>query len=321
LYRLPQPAETPGRLSRYAWYWTLLMGLGMLFGGFLALVIANTRVVMPYDEMISGLSRDQLVGINPRLLHFMAHDRVTLSGTMLSVGILYTLLSYFGSRRGMHWAHMAIVVSASAGFASFFLFLGFGYFDPFHAFVTAVLFQVLLLAVHCDLPAYRAEVPPELTNDRAWRLSQWGQLIFVLHGATIIAAGVVICGVGMTSVFVHEDLEFMGTSAEQLRTAHPALVPLVAHDRATWGGMLISVGVCVLLSSLWGFRRGNAWLWWGLVGAGMAAYAATIAIHWDVGYTSPHHLLPAYVGFAMLFLGAALCREHLCATGTPTEQG
>jgi len=306
------PPEPAGRLARYSWFWTLLMGLGMLFGGLLATAIAHTRVVMPYDEMISGLSRDQIAAINPRLLDFMAHDRVTLSGSMLSVGILYSVLSYCGSRRGMHWAHVAVVVSASCGFASFFLFLGFGYFDPFHAFVTAVLFQVLLLAAHCDLPPYRAEIAPESTNDRAWRRSQWGQLIFIVHGATIIAAGCVICCVGMTSVFVHDDLAFMQTTAEQLSTAHPSLVPLVAHDRATWGGMLISVGTCVMLSSLWGFRRGNAWLWWGLVAAGTIAYASTIAIHWDVGYTSPHHLFPAYAGFAMLGIGAALSYGHLC---------
>jgi hypothetical protein len=78
--------------------------------------------------------------------------------------------------------------------------------------------------------------------------------------------------------------------------------------------MLISVGTCVTLSSLWGFRRGNRWLWWALVSAGTAAYAATIAIHWDVGYTSLHHLLPAYAGFAMLGVGAALSYAHLCGS-------
>ena len=40
-----------------------------------------------------------------------------------------------------------ILTSAFAGFGSFFLFLGFGYFDPFHAFVTAILFSFLLLAL------------------------------------------------------------------------------------------------------------------------------------------------------------------------------
>lgn len=312
LYRQLQPLEPQPHPERYSWFWTGLMGLGMFLGGILALIIAATRVVMPYDESMSGLTREQLLAINDRLLHFMAHDRVTLAGTMLAVGILFLALSVCGSRRGMHWARRTIAVSASAGFASFFLFLGFGYFDPFHAFVTAVLFQLLIMAVHADLPTYTNPIAPELTNDRAWHLSQWGQLIFIVHGAVILVAGCVIAGVGITSVFVPEDLEFMHTTAEHLTGAHPRLVPLIAHDRATFGGMLISTGVCVLLSSLWGFRRGHGWLWWALVLAGSAAYIATILIHWHVGYTSLHHLLPAYAGLAMLFVGAALCRRHLC---------
>jgi hypothetical protein len=242
----------------------------------------------------------------------MQHDRMTLAGTMLAVGILYVVLSAFGSRSGMHWAHMAIVASAFVGFASFFLFLGFGYFDPFHAFVTAVLLQLLLLAVHSDLSAETHAVAPELTNDRAWRRNQWGQLLFIVHAAALIAAGVVISMYGITTVFVAEDLEFMQTTAEHLTSAHPQLVPLVAHDRATFGGMLLACGVCVLLSSLWGFRRGNFWLWWALMTGGGAAYVATVAVHWHVGYMSLKHLLPAYGGLAMLLVGGALSHEHLC---------
>lgn len=304
-----QPIVRP---TQQSWFWTALIGAAMFLGGILAMIIATTRVVMPYDEAMAGLTREQIVEINDRLLHFMTHDRVTLSGTMLAVGILYLALSWYGSRRGMHWAHVAIIMSSLAGFTSFFLFLGFGYFDPFHAFVTAVMLQPVLLAMHSDLPEYRHPIAPELTNDRAWRLSQWGQVIFIGHGAVLIVAGCVISSVGISHVFVHEDLEFMHTTAEHLFDAHPRLVPLVAHDRATFGGMLISCGVCVFLTSLWGFRRGNAWLWWALVTAGTIAYVATICVHWHVGYTSLMHLLPAYAGLAMIAVGGALSYQHLC---------
>ena len=312
LFRQPDQPEAAIRPEKLSWFWTCLIAVGMFFGGVLALFIAFTRVVMPYDEAMCGLTRGEILQINQHLLHFMAHDRVTLAGTMLAVGILYFLLSVFGSRRGMHWARRAIIVSASSGFASFFLFLGFGYFDPFHAFVTAVLFQLLVLAIHCDLPRYRALIEPDMINDRAWHLSQWGQLLFIIHGAVLVVAGCVIATVGITTVFVPEDLEFMQTSSEHLFGAHPRLVPLIAHDRATFGGMLIACGVCVLLSSLWGFRRGHAWLWWALVGAGVSAYAATISVHWHVGYDSLKHLLPAYLGLAMVVVAGMLSRAHLC---------
>ena len=102
--------------------------------------------------------RDQFSQINPRLLAFMAHDRVSLAGTMIALGAFYIFLSWFGVRRGWHWAKKALLTSAFAGFGSFFLFLGFGYFDPFHAFVTAVLLQLLLMALHAKLGS--ADPPP-----------------------------------------------------------------------------------------------------------------------------------------------------------------
>ena len=320
LHHLAKPPEIRLPPEGLSWFWTCLMAIGMLIGGTLALIIATTRVVMPYDEAMAGLTRHEIGEINPQLLHFMAHDRVTLAGTMLAVGILYLALSLYGSRRGMHWARRTMIVSASTGFMSFFLFLGFGYFDPFHAFVTAVLFQLLIMAVHCGLPRYSNPVPPELTNDKAWLLNQWGQLLFVIHGAILLVAGCVIAWVGISTVFVPEDLEFMQTTADYLTAAHPRLVPLIAHDRATFGGMLIACGVCVLLSALWGFRRGHRWLWWALMSAGTVAYGATILIHWHVGYWSLAHLLPAFGGFTLLWLGGILSHPHLCATTVRVPQ-
>ena len=42
---------------------------------------------------------------------------------------------------------MPIFFSAFTGFASFFLFLGFGYFDPLHAIVTSILLLFFLIGV------------------------------------------------------------------------------------------------------------------------------------------------------------------------------
>lgn len=304
------------RIVHQSWFWTLLLGMSMLAGGLLTGAIAASRVVMPYDESLTDMTRAQIETVNDHLLDFMRHDRATLAGTMVAVGILYSALSWFGSRRGIHWAHAAITWSAFAGFFSFFLFLGFGYFDPLHAFVTTVLLQLLLLAVFADLPRKTDPAPPDLDNDWRWKLALWGQLVFIVHGMVILVAGIVICWVAVTSVFVATDLEFMQTSAEALEGAHPRLVPLVAHDRATFGGMLIACGLTVFLSTLWGFRRGHLWHWWALVLAGNAAYLATLAVHLHVGYHSLFHLMPVYGGLTALWVGSALAYPFLCDRGT-----
>lgn len=315
------PAETPVRFGGQAWFWAMMMGLSMLIGGTLAMLIATTRVVMPYDESMAGLTRDELAEVNDRLLPFMTHDRVTLAGTMLAVGILYSELAWYGIRRGVHWAFVTVVVSALAGFVSFFSFLGFGYFDPFHAFVTAILFQFLVLTVHSALPQPQPQrqAPPGLWNDRRWRANQWGQLMFVIHGGILIVAGLVISCIGMTSVFVPEDLEFMNVCSADLVDAHPQLVPLVAHDRATFGGMLIACGVATLLPAMWGFQRGQAWLWRALMAAGNVAYCSTLLVHWVVGYHSLKHLLPAYGGWALLWAGGIASYRFLVARDPELE--
>ncbi|MES1245091.1 MAG: dihydroorotate dehydrogenase [Acidobacteriota bacterium] len=312
-----ETAPKPERAPERTWFWTMLMGAGMLFGSLLALAIALTRVVLPYDEAFVGLYAHQLTEINPRLLAFMAHDRVSLAGTMVAIGAMYLGLSLHGVRRGLHWAQQSIFISAFTGFASFFLFLGFGYLDTFHAFVTAILFQFLLLAFHSRLGTWTPDVAPPPRGDRAWRRGLWGQLLLVIHGFGLLGAGATISAIGITGVFVKEDLDFMHTTAEALTSAHARLVPLVAHDRATLGGMLLASGWVFLLPVLWGFRNGSAWLWWTMLVAGSSAYAAALGIHLDVGYMSLVHLLPAFGGLALLLLGLGLSYSWLCGSDRP----
>ena len=87
--------------------------------------------------------------------------------------------------------------------------------------------------------------------------------------------------------------------------------------------MLMSTGVCVLLTSLWGWQRGRRWLWWTLIGTGTTAYATTIAVHWWVGYTHLLHLLPAYGGLLFLWLAMLLSRQWMFeeATTRAAENG
>jgi dihydroorotate dehydrogenase len=307
------PRSTPGAA---AWRWLALLGAGMIVGGLLAWLIAATRVVLPYDETWLGLDRDHLRAINPRLLAFMAHDRVTLAGTMLSIGVLYTQLAVWGIRRGAHWAWLTITWSAGVGFASFFLFLAFGYFDPLHAAVSVVLFALLVLGLReRPQPGVTGHSTPGLHNTTAWRLSLWGQLCFVSLGIGLVLAGVSIATVGISGVLVPEDLRFMQAPAAFLQEASPRLQPLVAHDRAGFGGALVSDGVGVLLVSLWGYRQGARWVWWTLFGAGAPGFLGALGVHLAVGYLDIWHLAPAVLGLALFAVGLALSYPYLASRG------
>lgn len=316
---LPESPQE-NRFVRQSWFWSAAMGAGMLLGSIIALWMAATRVVMPYDETFCGIDRAQLEQINPRLLPFMAHDRVTLAGTMIAIGILYLSFSWFGSRRGEHWAKVAVNVSAGAGFFSFFLFLGFDYFDPFHGFVTAVLFQLFIQSIIGGIPERSHQLKTDWRESAEWRRAQWGQLLLIIHSVGLLAAGIVICSIGIGDVFVNADLKYLQTELAILEEANPRLIPLVAHDRATLGGMLISTGLIYLLACLWGMERGAKWLWHSFLWSGLAAYFCAIAVHFSVGYIDWRHLLPAFAGLGLFLAALALCRDWIAGESHSCDQ-
>ncbi len=301
----PRPTEnTPA--PRQSWFWAAALGAALFGGGLLALILALTRVLLPYDEHYLGLVAAELARLNPRLLAFMSHDRATLAGVMLGLGWLYWRLALAGIRRGDHAAWLAVVGSALVGFASFFYFLGFGYFDPLHAFVTAILFQLLVATLTGARPEAAPRPCVDQHEDATWRRAQWSQLLLVVHAFGLLFAGLLISFIGLTRVFVAEDLAFLCIGAGEVPALGERLIAVVAHDRATLGGMLLACGIASLLPVLWDYRRGNAWLRDALLGLGAPSYAAAIGIHHAVGYLDWRHLLPAWVGGFLFFGGLAL---------------
>jgi dihydroorotate dehydrogenase len=296
-----------------AWIWFFLLGLGMVIAGVVVLIVGATRATLPYDESFLNVSRATLELLNPFLLDFLRHDRVTLAGTMISIGLLYEGLAVFGVRNGLHWARQSIRLSGIFGFGSFFLFLLYGYFDVLHALASVVLLPFFVLGLRAPFEA-RSTPSLDLENDTIWRLGLIGQLMFVIVGFGLILAGMTISLVGAVRVFVPEDLLFMQTTALALSQANPKLLALIAHDRSGFGGALWSTGLAVLTSSLWGFERNRAWLWWMLFTAGSAGFVATLWIHEHIGYINFVHLLPAYVGALIFVCGLIFSAPYLLAT-------
>src|SRR5205814_7053765 len=122
-----------------------------------------------------------------------------------------------------------------------------------------------------------------------------------------------IMAVGMTRVFVPQDLEYMGLSAADLRAIHPHLVPLIAHDRAGFGGGLCTTGLTVFFCVWCGTPSRS--LWQVLCLAGAAGFATAILIHPIIGYLSFSHLAPAVTAAVLFYVGLALSRRHMVSCG------
>jgi len=296
---------------RHAWIWICLLGSALTLGGIAATLLSFTRVLLPYDENYLHLSADQLHRTLPRLFAFMAHDRGTLSGVMLGLGLFYIVVGHAGARRGVHGAKGIITTSALFGFASFFAFFGFGYFDTLHAFVAAILFQLTIqILVGASGPASESPVPIDV-EDSAWRLGQWGQLLWLIHAVGLLIAGLTILSIGISFVLVKEDLAFLCTTRAALAGLGSDLFGVVAHDRATLGGMLLSSGTAMLMLLLWCFRKGRAWVWWAILLLGAPAYGAALGVHFWVGYIDWHHLAPAFAGVGLWLGGLGLSYRYL----------
>lgn len=60
-------------------------------------------------------------------------------------------------------------------------------------------------------------------------------------------------------MFVPQDLNYLQTTADSLLESNPSLLPLIAHDRAGFGGALFSQAIAILLTALWGIQQGDRW--------------------------------------------------------------
>jgi hypothetical protein len=109
----------------------------------------------------------------------------------------------------------------------------------------------------------------------------------------------------MTRVFVPQDLGYMQMTADELRLINPRLVPLIAHDRAGFGGGLCCGGLTMLWCAWHGATSRS--LWQVLALAGGIGFTAAIAVHPAIGYTDAIHLAPACLGALLFAAGIMLC--------------
>lgn len=293
------------------WLWSFLFGLAIFIGGMIALFFALDTVILSYDEQFIGLTREELLLINPNILAFMAHDRMSLAGTMISASLLYMAIAYFGLRRGLHWAKVAFHSAAISGFLGILLFIGYGYFDWLHGLFWLLLLPIYVLSLRETKQHKASPQSWHDTNDSAWHHALYGQLLFVILGFALVIGGFVVSFIGITNVFVATDISFICMDAATLQAISDRLIPVIAHDRAGFGSALISTGILVLCLSLWGFRAGERWLWYTLLFGALPAFVAGIGTHFAIGYTSFIHLLPLYFLVVLYVVGLVLCYSYL----------
>jgi hypothetical protein len=293
----------------------LFAGLSIVLAGGFALFLAATGHFLPHDTQFLGMTAEQLCAVKEcRIVSFMTHDRVAFGGALISIGLLYMWLAAFPLRRGEAWAWWLFALSGLLGFGSFLAYLGYGYLDTWHGLATLLLlpcFIVGLIRSAALLPRplqWQALLKPALPL--AWNSPLGiGRVCLLLTAAGMSTGGLTILFVGMTQVFVPQDLHFMGLLPADLHQINPRLVPLIAHDRAGFGGGVLTTGVTIFFS-VWCATPSRS-LWQVLCLAGYIGFATAIGIHPVVGYNDLLHLAPALLGAMMFMIGIGLCYKPM----------
>jgi len=264
---------------------------------------AATKHFLPHDTVYLGTSASQVCALHDcRILHFMIHDRISFGGVLVAIGTVYLWLTMFPLRRHEAWAWSALAASGSAGFLSFLAYLGYGYFDTWHGAATLALMVMFVGGLVRSRELRRQPVEPMPVDLRS--VVGVGRALLLLSSIGIGTAGLTIMTVGMTSVFVPQDLEFMGMTGGAITAINPHLVPLIAHDRAGFGGALASFAVAMFASLRYG--RASRALWQTLAIAGIAGFGTAVGVHPAIGYLSATHLGPAVVGCVIFATGLGL---------------
>jgi hypothetical protein len=287
-----------------------LTGISLILAGGFALFLAATGHFLPHDERFLGMTAEQLCALNGcRVVHFMYHDRGAFGGSIIAIGTLYLWLAAVPLGRREPWAWWTLLASGGVGFASFLTYLGYGYLDTWHAVATLVLLPCFgwgMARTYGMLDRPRGPRTMCVPGDTVrWSSPAGvGRACLLLTSVGLVAGGTVIMTVGMTSVFVPQDLTYMGLTPDDLRAINPRLIPLIAHDRAGFGGGLCATGLTVFLC-VWCGRPSRS-LWQALLVAGTAGFGTAIGVHPLIGYVNVAHLAPAAVVSVVFVAGLVL---------------
>jgi hypothetical protein len=288
----------------------LLLAAAFLAGcGLFGIMQAATGHLLPHDTAYLGMTGADLCAVaDCRILHFMIHDRISFGGVLVAIAVLYAWLALFPLAGGEAWAWWTLAASGATGFASFLAYLGYGYLDSWHGLATLSLLPLVAAGLQRTRWARGAVAPAPLDLRTA---PGAGRALLLLSAVGIAAAGVVITAVGMTVVFVPQDLEYIGRSREAIDAVAARLIPVIAHDRAGFGGALASFGVA--MAGCVRYARPGRAFWQALGIAGTVGFSTAVGVHPAIGYLDVVHLGPAVLGCVVFGAGLALAAPERAA--------
>jgi len=292
-----------------------LTGLALIGSGAFALFLTFTEHFLPHDRVHLGFTAEELSLLAPNLVKFMFHDRAAFGGALFSIGIIYLWIAEYPLRAKQPWAWWTFVISGIFGFGSFLSYIGYGYLDTWHGLATLVLMPLFILGLIKSKPQSNGKATFKEFSISPLKIPSfikecgYAYLFLFFYTGGLILGGISILVIGMTTVFVPQDIEFIQLCGYEISELSPNLIPVIAHDRAGFGGGLLTTGITqylILLNA--NFSRS---LWQTISLSGAIGFASAIGIHYYVGYTDLFHLSPALLGALIFSIGIFLSRKYI----------
>lgn len=280
------------------------------------LLIAATVTLLPGDVRYLGMDQSRLCQeVGCRFTDFITHNRAAYGGATIGSGVMVAWIVRHPLRAGEAWGWWTLLAAGAVQCGCSIAFIAYGQtqaygFGAWH--VAAVLLASLALAG--GLLATRGMLRDTSSPIAALRRSGYssvgrgaeglGQLFFVSLAVGFVFSGGSVLLVAMTTVFVPQDVSFLGLDAAQVHGVSERLLSLLAHERAEFGVAMMTMGTLVAATAWKGIGVYGWSLWLAMGAAGSVHFAAVITSHFLVDYTDFLHLAPVYG--AVVLLAAAL---------------
>src|SRR4051812_7304408 len=102
-----------------------------------------------------------------------------------------------------------------------------------------------------------------------------GRPLLSFVGIALIMSGGFALFQSATGHFLPHDVDFLGMTAEDLCARHQCrIVHFMFHDRVSFGGVLLAVGMLYLWLAAFPLRAGEAWAWWLFAASGVVGFCS-----------------------------------------------
>ena len=150
-----------------------------------------------------------------------------------------------------------------------------------------------------------------------------GRSLLVLSAVLLVGSGAFAIFQAATGNFLPHDTVYLGMTASELCALQSCrILHFMIHDRISFGGVLVAIGVLYMWLALFPLRRRESWAWWALALSSLTGFLSFLS-YLGYGYLDTWHgaatlaLVPLFVVGELSWIVASSVTVADCAAALP----